>query len=379
MPEAFYTITGEALDRENFVQMMIDSFNEKYPDSEITDFNEGSEIRNLLEAIATDIYHLEKNDQQILQVCFLSTSYGRYLDLFGVDLNAPRSLGSYAWGTVTFSIPEAVDYQIEIPYGTLLRSSDTGVNYITNLTGVIPIGATSVDVPAYSQLPGANTNAEANTITIIADTPVYNLLSVNNVEAFSGGSNPETDDEYRERLLAVKNEDSFGSKDYYSRLGNEVDGVHDVYITESATKTGKIIVNTYEKPVPDNIFTQVVSVYNDEVNLVYNHSFEVVKTSYTTVDLEITVLVSDEVTETEFTKALTCLFNSGEYQSIPYNGLSINTELNKYQIMTIIETIPGVLQVTDMTRDGESFNKITPDTNTVLKLGDVTITQTDGD
>jgi len=375
MAEAFYTITGEALDRENFVQMMIDSFNEKYPDTDITDFNEGSEIRNLLEAIATDIYHLEKNDQQILQVCFLSTSYGRYLDLFGVDLNAPRSLGSYAWGTVTFSIPEPVDYQIEVPYGTILRASDTGLNYVTNLDAVIPIGATSVDCPVYSQVPGENTNAEANTITIFAETKVYNQLSVTNLERCTGGSNAETDDEYRERLLEVKNKDGFGSKDHYKAIGSEVDGVHDVYLTSSETKTGKVIVNGLNKPIPDAVFTQVVSAYTNESNLVYNQSFEVVKTGYTTVNLEVTISVTDTISETEFNNVLTALFDSGEYNSVPYRGLNINQDLSKYLIMTALELVPGVLQVTDMTSNESEFSKLTPDEDTVLQLGEVVITQ----
>ena len=42
---------------------MIDFFNAKYPDSQITDFNEGSEIRNILESIACDIFHLEEKLQ----------------------------------------------------------------------------------------------------------------------------------------------------------------------------------------------------------------------------------------------------------------------------------------------------------------------------
>ena len=69
--ENFYTITGERIDRTTLVQKMIDYFNDKYPNTQITDFNEGSEIRNLLEAIAVDIYHLESNNNDIWRACFL--------------------------------------------------------------------------------------------------------------------------------------------------------------------------------------------------------------------------------------------------------------------------------------------------------------------
>ena len=74
--EKFYTLTGQEIDRSVLVQNMIDYYNYKYPDSQVTDFNEGSEIRNLLESIATDIFHMELNDTQLLNVAFLSTSYG---------------------------------------------------------------------------------------------------------------------------------------------------------------------------------------------------------------------------------------------------------------------------------------------------------------
>ena len=80
---SFTTVTGEEISRTIIVQNMIDFYNEKYPNAYITDFNEGSEIRNILEAIACDVFHLELNDQNILRACFLSTSYGSYLDLFG--------------------------------------------------------------------------------------------------------------------------------------------------------------------------------------------------------------------------------------------------------------------------------------------------------
>ena len=65
--QKFYMLEGTEIDRTILLQYMIDFYNYKHPDTEITDFNEGSEIRNLLEAIATIIFHLEYNDQQILK------------------------------------------------------------------------------------------------------------------------------------------------------------------------------------------------------------------------------------------------------------------------------------------------------------------------
>ena len=79
--ESFYAIDGTEVNRSVLLQVMIDFFNRKYPNAQITDFNEGSVIRNILESIACEIFHVELNDQNILRACFLTTSYGNYLDL----------------------------------------------------------------------------------------------------------------------------------------------------------------------------------------------------------------------------------------------------------------------------------------------------------
>ena len=94
--EEFYTITGQKIDRSVLVQHMIDLFNYKYPNAQITDFNEGSVIRNILEGLAVPIFHMELNDTQLLNVAFLPTSYGTWLDLFGEELNTPRQQGLQA-------------------------------------------------------------------------------------------------------------------------------------------------------------------------------------------------------------------------------------------------------------------------------------------
>ena len=374
--ESFYNVVGEEINRSILVQVMIDYYNEKYPDTNITDFNEGSEIRNILESFSVDIYHLEKNDTDLLRAAFLSTSYGRYLDLFGEEYNTPREYGSVAWGVVTFTIPEPIDYNIIIPVNTVLLSSETGLEYLTNIEVEIPIGETSVECTVYSQVVGRNTNANPNTITIFKDTTPYNMLSVNNPDAFTGGKDSETDDEYRSRLLKVKGQDSFGSKEYYHRLGSSIDGIHDVLIVKTDNEyTGKVIVNGDNKPLSQDIFALVVAQYTTQKNLVYDHSFEVAPVDYTTVNLELELSVSEQISNNTIINALKSLFNGGTYSNSLYPGLNINQALSKYLILNCIELVDGVIQVTGLTNDDESFNRLIPDENTVLMLGNVSITQ----
>ena len=374
--ESFYNVLGEEINRRVLVQIMIDYFNEKYPDSDITDFNDGSQIRNILESFAVDIYHLEKNDTDLLRAAFLSTSYGRYLDLHGEDMNTPRDYGSTSWGVVLFTIPEPIDYNIIIPTNTVLLSDETGLEYLTNIEVEIPIGETSVECTVYSQVVGLNTNADPNTITLFKDTAPYNMLSVNNPNSFIGGKDSESDDEYRSRLLKVKGQDSFGSKEYYHRLGENLDGIHDVLIVPSDNNyTGKVIVNGDNKPLSEDILALVVAQYTIQKNLVYDHSFEVEPVDYTTVNFELQVSVSEQLPTNLIIGAIRALFNGGSYSDGLYAGLNINQKLSKYLILNCIESINGVIQVTELTSDNESFNRLIPDENTVLMLGNVSITQ----
>ena len=370
---SFYTVTGEEINRTILVQEMIDFFNEKYPNAYITDFNEGSVARNITESLSVDAYHIMKVDNDVERVAFLSTAIGGYLDLHGADMNAPRNMGSQAWGTVTFSIPQTEVFEINIPEGTILVSSETGLQFVTVMDSTINVGETSVEVAVRSVVVGDNTNAKSGTLNIFYDTKPYSSLSVTNINDLEGGKDSETDDKYRERLLFLKQRDNFGSREWYVGLGMEIEGVHDVHIIPSNNGfTGKVLVNGNKKPLPTDVLALVVSAYSNEENLVYKQSFEVAPVEYTTVNLEIEVSVSQEIAEQEFTNALTGLFNG----SSTYNGLGINQWLSKYLIITCIESdIAGIYQVTNMTSDDQVFNKLTPTENTVLRLGNVTVTQ----
>lgn len=380
--EGFYNITGELVTTDFLVQKMINSFYKKYPDANITDFNEGSQIRNFLESLASEVYHLEFKDQQLVQLAFLTTMLGSYLDLKGEELQTPRMLGSSSIGNVTFSIPEAQTIEITIPEGTVLVDSETGYYFNTTAETRINIGDTSCSVSAVSQVIGEAANSRAGKITVFRDNKPSELLSVTNEKAFTGGTDYEEDEAYRERLLEKLGEDSFGSREYYIRLGESVDGVHDVILTDAEGYTGKVLVNGDEKPLDEDILALVVAQYI-EPNLVYKQTFLVEECDYTEVDLEITAGVYEEVDDQFFIDVLEVLFNGGVYVSestsqnlnLTYPGLRINETLSVYQLLTALEVPRFVSQITNITSDSETFNKLTPDENECLKLGTVTITQ----
>lgn len=382
--EEFYMVNGDKITREYLVQLMIDEFNKKYSNADITDFNEGSVIRNILESLGADIYHLEYNDNLLLREAFLATATGGYLDLHGEEYGITRGIALQAQGTVTFSIAETepdeprINYKITIPQYTRIVDTATGLYYETWTTVEIPVGETSVNCPVYSVVTGAGTNIPANSDFLFYDQNSFKEVTISNDADFTGGCDAESDTDYRARLIEAKTSDGFGSREYYTKLGR-VKGTHDIALVDSATHTAKVIVNGYDTPISDTLLALVTSQYTNEKNLVYNHSFEVVKAEFTTVPLEITIGVTDEISEDTLKTILNNYITGGilniNSQQFNNKGVSINSKLTNYELMTFIETINGVVQVTSLTSDDEQFSKLEPETNKVLRWGTISITQ----
>ena len=86
---SFYNINGEEVSRSILVQQMINFYQSKLQigDTRITDFNEGSEIRTLLESFAVDLYTLMEEVDDVSRICFVETAEGEWLDKHGVKKN----------------------------------------------------------------------------------------------------------------------------------------------------------------------------------------------------------------------------------------------------------------------------------------------------
>ena len=383
--EGFYNVIGEEISTSYLLQRMIDYYNRKYPDTQITDFNEGSNIRNLLECISVDIFHLEFNENALLRQAFLTTATGHYLDLFGEEYGIQRKIALQAQGVVTFSISSAVNYPIQIPQNTRITNTETGLFYDTYTTVEIPVGSTSVTCPVRSLITGSRTNIPANSQFVFYNENLFHEVSITNSEAFTEGTDQENDEDYRARLLEAKTSDGFGSKTYYIKLG-KIEGVHDIALVNSLTKTAKVIVNGNSKDaISNDLLAKVTSLYANEKNVLYNNTFEVVKAEFTTVPLEITIDVSSEIQEDTIKTIIEEYFTGTSpnlninNQQFVFKGAFINGTISRTELMNMIEGIDGVIQITDITSGDEEFTKLEPATNKVLRAGTITITQNIGE
>jgi len=166
--------------------------------------------------------------QNILRLAFPQTSYGQYLDFLGEMKGVFRHPATPATGTVIFTgQPGTV-----IPAGFVVLTEAAGpspaIEFQTKERVQISEEGT-VTVAAECLKSGSIGNVAANTITLLSE-PINGIASVTNPEPFTGGTEMEDDDGFRERILAAYDEPLSGAKKDYIRWAKEVPGVGDVYV-----------------------------------------------------------------------------------------------------------------------------------------------------
>lgn len=195
---------------------------------------EGSFPRDMIEVDVKEFTRVWDELNRYLSYTFIQYAYGGLLDGHGQNYGAPRKTGTQATGIVRFTAPEAT----AIPPGTLVSVPTTNPDeplatyQTTNVSSAIVPAAGYVDVPVISLEVGAAQNQAAGTITLLDSPSVVGVEAITNPAAMTGGSDPETDTEYRTRLIqeAALSVGS-GTLADYAAWSLEKPGIADVAVT----------------------------------------------------------------------------------------------------------------------------------------------------
>ena len=152
-----------------------------------------------LYAAAAQVQALEGETEWLLAQCFPQTAQGTYLDCHADTRGLRRLMGMNALGDLRFSVGTPASTDLPIPAGTVCMTEE-GVCYETVEEAVLPAGALWVDVAAEAVENGTDGNAAAGTITVMTACPV-GVTGCTNPEPFSGGSDDESDEQLRARVL----------------------------------------------------------------------------------------------------------------------------------------------------------------------------------
>lgn len=183
----------------------------------------GSPQRKIIDACA-EVIAESYADQYVLDYQFdIDSKAGKDLDDFLALFGFERQSGDFATGVVTLSRNPSspADQDYIIPRSTQVYRPTTYNNseqffQITSQV-VLQKGSIAVDVPVVALLVGVAGNVPANTVTAWR-TSVGGVSSVNNSLAFTGGTDNETDDEFRTRFRQNIFRNIAGTADQYSAL-----------------------------------------------------------------------------------------------------------------------------------------------------------------
>ncbi|MBR0252606.1 MAG: baseplate J/gp47 family protein [Synergistaceae bacterium] len=175
----------------------------------------GDPVRLFLETIILVIIHQRALIDHSAKMNLLAYATGDYLDHLGALLGVMRLEASSALTTLKFTLSEAQEANILIPVGT--RATPDGTIYFATTEAIeIPAGETEIKITAQCTVTGVQGNGYIKgQIKKLVDPFIYEM-DVENITESSGGSDIESDENYRERIqLAPESFSVAGSKGAY--------------------------------------------------------------------------------------------------------------------------------------------------------------------
>lgn len=206
-----------------------------------------SDIGARLNIVASELYSICCNTDFVKRQSFVQTAQGEYLDYHAQLRDMTRKEASRARGVLTFGLFDAINEDVVIKAGTICASKNEHyIQFATDEDAVIPAGQLSVDVGATALENGRGYNAPASTVNVFVNAPAR-VEWVNNYHDFVGGSDVESDESLRKRIIdSFKHLPSGFSKEYMQEIIMSIDEILDCKIYDYDHEAGGSI-NIYVK------------------------------------------------------------------------------------------------------------------------------------
>jgi phage-related baseplate assembly protein len=211
----------------------------------------GDERRIFLLQLLQVIVGLKNDINESAKYNLLKYSTGDKLDALGEFYNTPRLAAQKASVTLRFTLSAVQAVDITIPAGTR-ATPDGQLYFLTNKVLTIIAGQTTGDVTAEASEGGEKYNDFASgQIRALVDPMPY-VASVSNIDASSGGSNVEDDNNYRGRIrLAPESFSVAGPEGAYIYWAKTADvNIADISVTSPSPGTVKVTVLMKEGGLP---------------------------------------------------------------------------------------------------------------------------------
>lgn len=222
---------------------ILENMKSKYLELSGNEVPEYSDIDIRMKVLAGELYKEVVNLEFIKNQMFVYSATGEYLDKHGADRGLTRKSAVKAKGKVKFFLAAALEVDLVIPKGTVVSTSgSTPYQYTTNNDGTISAGDTTVVLNCTAVEGGADSNAVIGAVNVLV-TAVPGVETVKNKTAFTGGTDTESDESFRQRIIESYNSISNGTnKAYYKSLALSVEGVTEAVVVPKVSGAGSVDV-----------------------------------------------------------------------------------------------------------------------------------------
>lgn len=266
--------------------------NDKFYEISGKDPDESGDIGVRMKLLAGEIYSLECNLDWIKNAMFVSTAQGEALERHAAQRGISRHMGSKAGGTLYVSLDTPLEYDVIVPEGSVFTTTDGTLNFISTGEAVIYRGTGGCFVDVEAQYSGCRYNLAPESVTTVV-TYFSSGINVTNSSELYGGTDDESDEELRNRIIdSYRNISDGFNISYYKKLAESVEGVYsanivenianntsvNIYIAKQAYEADNELINSVQEIIDQNripgVYIMVHSAELERISVSVNFKIE---------------------------------------------------------------------------------------------------------
>lgn len=222
---------------KTFQDILKDLFENVGQGGKITDFNVGSVLRTILEAVAAIVEEVWYKLQFFVSLFFLDTSQGEWVDRRLKDFGMERKEGGRAYGLIAIGRETPSPISILISSGTIFQDETGKLQYTTQDDVILNIGSISVDVKVEAVDAGTAYNLPTDTILKQSGIAISGIEWAK-IKLMGGGEDIESDADYKNRVPEYFDSLSRGTAPAIRYAASRVSGVVSVTLKENVPSKG---------------------------------------------------------------------------------------------------------------------------------------------
>jgi len=351
------------LTQEDLLDKMIAWFLEKRKELTGKDISLGyaDDRRLILQTGAYYIYQAFMMTDNAGKMGLLKYATGDYLEELGALKGVSRLQERGSTVTLRYSMETARESATSVPAGSRATAGD-GVFFATDEYVEIPAGSLYVDVTAYCEKTGKDTNVYAVGEITKMEVQVPFIDAVTNITKAQNGRDVESDDDLRERIyLAPEAFTAAGSKGAYEYHVRTYDSsIEDVYIVSPEPRIVDIRVILEGGELPEEEYIQGLTEYlqRDDIKMLTDE-VHVMAPEVVNYDLDVKYYINES--DRASAETIKQQVNKAINQYILWQGTKIGRDIN-----------PDIL-IRFMTEAGAKRVEVTAPVFTKIPSGSVSV------